>query len=67
MMPLFYGIIMFIGIWSMWRKLTRLNIFGFLVEAGVFWLVFSMHGGTMAGGFAAMVCALLAGTFLAHK
>lgn len=30
----------------------------------VFTLVFMLHGGTMAGGFAAMICALLAGVIL---
>ena len=60
--PLFYGIVMFLGIWSMWHKLTRGQLFGFALEVGIFGLVFSLHGGTMAGGFAAMVCALLAGS-----
>ena len=64
--PLIYGIVMFIGLWSMWHKLTHGKLFGFAVEGGVFWLVFSLHGGTMTGGFAAMVCALLAGMFLAR-
>lgn len=64
LMPLFYGIIMFLGIWSMWRKLAAWRIGSFLLEAGVFALVFSLHGGTMAGGFSAMICALLAGMIL---
>lgn len=67
MMPLFYGVIMFLGIWSMWAKLMSGNIFGFAIEAGVFWLVFSMHGGTMAGGFSAMIAALLFGVFFGRK
>ena len=60
--PLFYGAVMFLGLWSMWHKLTHGQIFGFLIEVSIFALVFSLHGGTMAGGFAAMVCALLAGS-----
>lgn len=60
--PLFYGVVMFLGLWSMWHKLTHWQLFGFAVEVGVFALVFALHGGTMAGGFAAMVCALLAGS-----
>lgn len=60
--PLFYGIVMFCGLWSMYHKLMHLQLLGFAVELGVFTLVFSLHGGTMAGGFAAMVCALLAGS-----
>ena len=61
LMPLLYGIIMFLGVWSMWHKLTTGRILGFMVEAGIFGLLFSLHGGTMAGGFAAMIAALLAG------
>lgn len=60
--PLFYGVVMFLGLWSMWRKLVHWQLFGFVVEVAVFALVFALHGGTMAGGFAAMVCALLAGS-----
>lgn len=67
MMPLFYGIVMFLGIWSMWHKLTTGNIKGFLIEVTIFTIVFWMHGGTMTGGFSAMICALLAGTFLGRK
>lgn len=63
-MPLIYGAIMFFGIWSMVHKIARGKIFAALLEIGVFVLVFKLHGGTMAGGFAAMVCALLAGSFL---
>lgn len=66
-MPVFYGVIMFLGIWSMWHKLQHGNWFGFFTEAGVFWLVFSLHGGSVEGGFAAMICALLAGSFLPRR
>ena len=62
--PLLYGVVMFLGIWSMWHKLTHGQLLGFAIEAAVFALMFSLHGGTMAGGFAAMVCALLAGGVL---
>jgi len=65
--PLFYGFIMFLGIWSMWNKLMDGEIKRFLIEVGVFVLVFKMHGGSMTGGFSAMVCALLAGFFLGRK
>lgn len=67
MMPLFYGVIMFLGIWSMWHKLTHGRLFSFCIEAGVFSLVFMLHGGTMAGGFAAMIAALIAGRVLGRK
>ena len=62
--PLFYGIIMFLGIWSMWAKLVSGQFMGFMIEGGVFWLVFNLHGGSMQGGFAAMICALIAGRVL---
>lgn len=59
--PLIYGVVIFIGLWSMWAKLLRGNFFGLGIEIFVFWLVFSLHGGTMAGGFAAAFAAVLAG------
>ena len=61
LMPLIYGVIIFIGLWSMWAKLINRKYFAFALEAGVFWLVFSLHGGSMAGGFAAAIAAFLAG------
>ncbi len=62
--PLVYGAIMFIGLAVMWWKLTSGHWLSLAIDIGVFSLVFSLHGGTMAGGFAAMVAALLAGVFL---
>lgn len=62
--PLIYGVVMFFGLWSMWRKLIKLKFLALAIEAFVFWLVFSLHGGTMAGGFAAMTAALIAGWIL---
>lgn len=59
--PLFYGVVMFLGLWSMYRKFANAQYQGFFIEVFIFFLVFKLHGGTMAGGFAAMVCALLAG------
>jgi hypothetical protein len=59
--PIFYGIIIFLGLLSMWHKLVKEKILALLVEVGVFILVFKLHGGSMAGGFAATVAALLAG------
>ena len=60
-MPLVYGFIIFAGLWSMWSKVVSGRIVAFTIEASVFWLVFSLHGGTMAGGFAAAIAAILAG------
>jgi len=67
MMPLAYGIIMFLGVWSMWAKLTSGRLLSFAIELGVFVLLFKLHGGTMAGGFAAMVAALIAGRVLGRR
>lgn len=60
-MPLIYGIVIFLGLWSMWHKLVNGRFIAFAIEVGVFFLVFSLHGGTMAGGFAAAIAALLSG------
>jgi len=62
--PLVYGLVIFCGIFSMWWKLTHGRWLTFAVEASVFALVFKLHGGTMAGGFAATVAALLAGLII---
>ena len=62
--PLIYGVIMFVGIAVMWFKLTSGHWLSLAIDIAVFTLVFSLHGGTMAGGFSAMVAALLAGIFL---
>lgn len=64
LMPLVYGFIMFLGIWSMYHKMMSGQLFGFMVEAGIFSLVFWLHGGSMNGGFAAMIAALIAGQVL---
>jgi hypothetical protein len=62
--PLIYGLVIFCGLYSMWWKLTHGRYLGFVVELFVFVLVFKLHGGTMAGGFAATVAALLAGIII---
>jgi hypothetical protein len=62
--PLIYGVIMFVGIAVLWFKLSTGRWLSLMIDIGVFALVFSLHGGTMAGGFAAMIAALLAGMFL---
>ena len=54
LMPVFYGGIMFLGLWSMWYKLKKGYIGSFIAEVSVFMLVFTLHGGSMSGGFAAM-------------
>jgi len=67
MAPLLYGVLMFLGLWSMYHKLRTSNYFGFAIEAGVFTLVFTLHGGSMTGGMSAMICALLFGSFFGRK
>ena len=62
--PLIYGVAIFLGLYSMWWKLTHGRLLGFIVELVVFILVFKLHGGTMAGGFAATVAALIAGAVI---
>jgi high-affinity Fe2+/Pb2+ permease len=57
-----YGVVIFIGLWSMWSKLVNGAFIALTIEVFIFWLVFSLHGGSMAGGFAAAIAALLAGT-----
>lgn len=62
--PLVYGFVIFIGLWSMWSKLVSGKFLAFSIEVTVFWLVFSLHGGSMTGGFSATFAALLAGFIL---
>lgn len=62
--PLLYGFIMFFGIAVMWWKMIHGRWLSLVIDVAVFILVFKLHGGTMAGGFAAMIAALLAGLFL---
>lgn len=61
MAPVFYGVILAVGIFSMLRKLLRLELITFSVEVFIFYLVFSMHKGTLTGGMSAAVCALIVG------
>ena len=61
LMPLVYGVVIFLGLLSMFQKLRHGKVLSFVIEVSIFWLVFKLHGGTMAGGFAATIAALLAG------
>jgi hypothetical protein len=61
--PLIYGVVIFAGLTLMWWKVTTGRWLSVAIDTGVFYLVFSLHGGTMAGGMAAAVAALLAGIF----
>lgn len=59
--PLLYGIVIFLGLMSMCWKLRTGQWLAFFIEVFVFWLVFSLHGHSMTGGFAATIAALLSG------
>jgi hypothetical protein len=52
---------MYGGIHVMYKKLINGSFFSLLIDIIVFTLVFKLHGGTMAGGFSAMIAALIAG------
>jgi hypothetical protein len=60
-MPLIYGLIMYLGIYVMWYKAVSGKWLSLLIDIVVFTVVFKLHGGSMAGGFSAMVASLLAG------
>lgn len=62
--PLIYGVIIFLGLAVIWFKITMNMWMSVVIDIFVFWLVFSLHGGTLAGGMAAAVAALLAGIFM---
>ncbi len=67
MAPVFYGIVMFLGLWSMWHKMTTGNFRGFIIEITVFTIVFTLHGGSLTGGLSAMIAALLFGVIFGRK
>lgn len=64
--PLFYGLLLAIGIFSMLRKLLALDWLTLTVEVLVFYVVFSMHKGTLTGGMSAAICALIVGLLFKH-
>ena len=63
LMPMFYGILMFLGLAYTWHKLIHGQIVSVGLDMFVFWLVFTLHGGSMAGGFSAMIAAALSSLF----
>jgi heme/copper-type cytochrome/quinol oxidase subunit 3 len=65
-MPIVYGIIMFIGLAYTWHKLLHGKIVSVGIDMAVFWLVFSLHGHSMTGGFAAMIAAAMSSLFFPH-
>lgn len=66
-MPFIMGVVYFLGLWSLYHKLSHGRIFAFAFELTVFFVLFSMHKGTMAGGAGATIAALLAGSLLTRQ
>lgn len=64
-LPFIVGLIYFVGIWSIWRKLTGGRVFAGLLELVIFVALFKMHGGSVAGGVGATIASILVGCFLA--
>ena len=62
--PIIYGVVIFLGLYSMWYKISHGKVLAFAIEVSVFILVFKLHSGTMAGGFAATIAALLSGLII---
>ena len=63
LMPLFYGLLMFFGLAYTFHKLLHGQIVSVGIDMAVFWLVFSLHGHSMTGGFSAMIAAALSSIF----
>lgn len=63
LMPMFYGVIMFVALAYTFQKLLNGNIVSVGIDMAVFWFVFSLHGHSMTGGFAAMIAAALSSIF----
>lgn len=59
--PLFYGVLLAIGVLSMLHKVKTSQFLVLGVEIIVFYVVFSMHKGTLTGGMSAAICALIVG------
>lgn len=59
--PIIYGLIIFLGLFSIWWKITRGRWLAVIIEITIFIIVFKLHGGSVTGGFAATIAALLAG------
>lgn len=62
--PLFYGVIVAIGLMVVAYHLFSGRFGAVIVDLAVFILVFWMHGGTLTGGMAAAVAALVCGLFI---
>lgn len=61
--PVIYGLLMCIGLFVTLLKIYLRHWRWAVLDIAVFVLVFKLHGGTMAGGFSAVVAALLTSLF----
>jgi hypothetical protein len=59
--PILYGLLIAFGLLIMVVKFKRGNWLSLGIDIAVFWLVFSLHGGTMTGGIAATIAAMICG------
>jgi hypothetical protein len=57
--PVFYGIVLALGFTILYIKWTLGWIKSFILDIVMFSIVFYLHGGSMTGGMAAAVCALV--------
>lgn len=64
--PIIYGLVIFAGLLITLNKLLNFKILGFICDVAVFYLVFSLHGHSMTGGFAATIAALLSGVIFPY-
>ena len=62
--PLIYGVIIILGLMVLVAKFIMGWWQSFILDIAIFAAVFWMHGGTMTGGMAAAVAALLGGLIL---
>lgn len=62
--PIIYGIIVALGLIVWTVKFKTGQWLSLIIDIGVFWLVFSLHGGTMTGGMAAAIASLICGLTL---
>lgn len=62
--PLFYGVLVAIGIMIVGFHLGRGKIGAVITDIAIFTLVFWLHKGSLTGGMAATVAALICGVLL---
>jgi hypothetical protein len=64
MQPIFYGIIIILGLVVITVDIVRMKLMAAILGIGIFVLVFWMHGGTMTGGMSAAVAGLIGSMIL---